>query len=504
MRQRWWVFSLLLFLVPVAPSAATNRDVPLSDPIYRAIDADVAAGKIPAVHYGQRPWSEVYIRQVSGERTAVTHGVKISRPTVRVDMGGASTRGSTTVPQNNLGQIALQASPFDFFREGRDVADGGAGTALEAYATASLGTWCSLTANPRGWVEFGTGGKTASLHGTLWEALLKIGSRHVELSVGRGRVLWGPAEHGGLLLTDHAPPFDMIRLSTPQPFRLPFFFRHIGTIQTTLLFAYIGPRYTPHGTVLSGYRVDIQPHPWVTAGLNHLVMMGGDGLVGPTAGEAITEFIGFVSPGHGSAATNHQAGVDLHLRFPVLRGTQIYAAYAYEDPDTALEIQFDGQAAWMIGVYLPRLTPDGRWRLRAEYWRAGAGMYRHSPYIDGWTLRGHGLGNPFGGDSNSAWATLAHDLSDDIQLEGRVGMIQRSSNSYNNVANTSGDRIAIVTAIDGPEEVTAFTQMQLALPLGSQLTGLGIAGYAHAWNADFVAGRARHQVMAGIGVTWRP
>lgn len=507
-----WILRIAFIIATLCdplPAHASNRDVPLDDPIYRTIDAAVANGRIPAIHYGQRPWSESYIEALLDDaaHTEPSRGVTMPAPRIRVEGSFATTAGSTTPRQNALGTITLQAAPLDVFREGRDVPGGGGGLFLDVYQTAGFGSWASLAVEPRGWIEFGTNGQTASAHGTLWEALLKLGTRHIELSIGRGRVLWGPAEHGGLLLSDHAPPLDLVRLRTPQPFRLPWFFRHIGTIQTSLLFAHMGSRYTPANTILSGYRVDIQPHPWVTVGLNHLVMMGGAGLTDPSASEAITEFIGFVNPGHGNATTNHQDGVDLHVRIPPWRGAHIYAAYANEDPDTVLVIQFDSQAAWMLGTYLPRLTSDGRWRLRAEYWRGGAGMYRHSTYTDGWTLQGHGLGNPFGADSNGAWLALYHDMDDGrlagSQIEVRAGVVQRSSNTYQTLTNAAGDRTAIEEAIDGPEEVTAFARGQLTTPLGKTLTGTVAAGYGHAWNAGFVTGQRQHQALALATLEWR-
>lgn len=529
---------LILGLILALPLLATaaNRDVPVQDPVYRLLDAALACKLLHSVHYGQRPWSELEVRRLLDEATTAdetaracldpearqllehwaqladhdhgplppeAHGFSLPRPILQAEMSAATSAYSTTRVSNGIGDIALKASPLDFFREGKDLPAGGSASYLEAYQSMSYGSWVSLAIAPRGGLEFGTGGKTLSTHGNLWETLLTVGTRHIELAVGRGRVLWGPAEHGGLLLSDHAPPLDMVRVRTPQAFRLPWVFRHIGTIQTSLLFAYLG-RYTPKGTILSGYRVDIQPHPYVTFGLNHMVMMGGAGMVDPSPAEAITEFIGFVRPGGGTASTNHQVGADIHIRVPAWRGTQIYAAYAYEDPDADLEILFDRQAAWLAGVYLPRLTSDGSWRLRAEYWRAGAGVYRHAAYREGWTLQGHGLGNPFGGDSDAGWLTLSHTLLPHMELAARVGMVHRSSNTYQNLVDASGDRNAIVVVNDDPDELSAFGQLQLSVPLRHQLTAQCLAGYSHAWNTQFIAGQRDHNVLLSAGLQWRP
>lgn len=542
MLKRYFLL-IIIMLIPYRVSAS-NLDVPLQDPAYRALDELVACNFIHSIHYGQRPFSHSEFTRLLDEaaqiladygsddmisdddaclrrgkhiiaqirkKLAVSSGrmplpksaVQLPYPVVRIEGSGAINPGSATISRNGLGSIALQAHPLNVFREGFDIPAEGAGLFLEIYQPMSISKWFSFAVRQRGWLEFGTNDNTASARGKLREALITLSVKNLDLSIGRGRVIWGPARHGGLLLTDHAPPLDMVRIRTPHPFRIPGIFRRIGTIKTSLLFVSLGSRYTPAGTILSGYRFDIQPHPWVTFGLNHLVMLGGSGMTGPTAGEAIREFAGFVQSGHGNATSNHELGFDLHLRIPPWRGTQIYASYAIEDPDSELEIQFDKQAAWLFGFSLPRLTADGRWKLRFEYWRAGAGMYRHRLYRDGWTLQGHGLGNPFGGDSNSAELTLTWTKLLDHTLDWRVGVVQRSSNTYRDVTDGAGDRIAIIKVIDGPEEITAYTSVQAQIPLRKNLSGAFSFGYAHSWNSQFTAGKHQNNATAEVVFQWR-
>lgn len=521
------VFAYIL-LLPLTLHAS-NRDVPLSDPLYQDIDLLVACNAIHSIHYGQRPWSQSEMRRLVAEaeeglslRTIIgdaCHQVvqraleqlhtrfderPVPSPTLSIEGYGTSQTETATVGQNGLGHINLRAAPLTMFREGKTVRQKGGGLFLDVYQTVHAQSWFSFTLEPQGWLEIGPNNSAVTAHGTLWEALAKFSIRNLELSVGRGRVIWGPAEHGGLLLTDNAPPLDMVRLRTPHPFRLPWFFRHIGTIKTSFLFSYLGPRFTPAETILSGYRFDVQPHPWVTVGLNHLVMLGGAGVASPSATEAIAEFVGFVRPGHGNAASNHAVGIDLHVRVPPWRGTQFYAAYAYEDPDTVPEIQFDQQAAWLFGFYLPRLSSDGIWQLRGEFWRAGAGMYRHVPYTDGWTLQGHGLGHPFGGDSHAAWLTLTHAQPSHPRFQWQCGVIDRSSNQYATVTDSSGDRIAIDTVTDGLEEVSAYALSTIDIPLKHGWSARAGLGYAHSWNANFIPGKTQHNLMAEARLQWRP
>ncbi len=528
---------VLLCLMSSAVQGRTLPDIPISDPTYRYLEQLVACRWIDSINYGQRPFSGTQVLRFIAEArekmagAATGTGATVCRPIgedalrwldVRYDALlqeptqtfqafpfaiDLSSSGSTHAPRsalndNGLGLVNLRAAPLQIFREGRDYPAASAGMFLEGSIGLMASPYLSATVQPRAWID-GAGATNATpLHATLWEAQAKLGTDRVALAVGRQRTLWGPAEHGGLLLTDHSPPLDMVRLHTPIPFQLPWIFRYIGPIKIELLVADLGRRYTPAHTFLSGWRFDIKPHRYVTVGLNHAVMLRGEGLPKPTWMEGLVEFIGVVKPGYGNAASNHQVGIDLHIRIPPWRGTQVYAAYAYEDPDSALEIQFDRQAAWMIGTYLPLLDRTGRWSARAEYWRAGSGFYRHGAYTDGWTLQGHGLANPFGGDSNSGLVMVSY-LHRDRQWDMRLGIVHRKGDHYQNQFDASGDRIAVITDQIAPDEFSAHVLGRVECPLRDQWSGRLSAGYEHVWNRDFIAGQTQHNLVGEVGLVWR-
>ena len=49
-----------------------------------------------------------------------------------------------------------------------------------------------------------------------------------EIEVGRDSLWWGQGYTGSLVLTDNAPPLDMIKVSNPVPIILPWYFSYLG------------------------------------------------------------------------------------------------------------------------------------------------------------------------------------------------------------------------------------------------------------------------------------
>ena len=56
---------------------------------------------------------------------------------------------------------------------------------------------------------------------TLFEGYGKLEFFNIELEVGRDTLWWGTGRHGSMILTDNARPFDLVKLSNPNPVVLP-------------------------------------------------------------------------------------------------------------------------------------------------------------------------------------------------------------------------------------------------------------------------------------------
>jgi hypothetical protein len=93
----------------------------------------------------------------------------------------------------------------------------------------------------------------------IHKGYLKASYVNLELAFGRDTLWWGPASQGDLAISPNAPPFDLLKLSTPVPFRLPWLYRDLGEWQMAYFVARLeGRRDFPH-TLLSGFRVTFQP-----------------------------------------------------------------------------------------------------------------------------------------------------------------------------------------------------------------------------------------------------
>jgi hypothetical protein len=53
----------------------------------------------------------------------------------------------------------------------------------------------------------------------LHKSCLKADYVNLELEFGRDTLWWGPASQGDLVISDNAPPLNLIKFTTPQPFR---------------------------------------------------------------------------------------------------------------------------------------------------------------------------------------------------------------------------------------------------------------------------------------------
>ncbi|GEM_PF-1303989 len=519
-----------------AKNNLVTSDVPLTDPAYAHLELLIASRLIPPPIVGSRILTRLEIarlihaapadrlatdalpahaleflqREFADELRAIDDGQVWHAPTLTplrlatFELSGLRSPRRDGVVDNGLGFWAGRVNPLVANRAGQTMGEGAQATLSTAhslrFARAAL---FDVTSRFAGRIA-----PDGTWHGSarLQEGLFKTGWRNLELAVGRGAVVWGPGLFGGPLFSYNAPPYDMVRAQTPAAFRLPWIFRHIGNLKAQMFFADLGRGYTPAHTIVSGWRLDIQPLSWMTWGINHGMMMGGRGQPGPSPLQAVGEFTGvagILAPGHAGASSDHKIGVDLVVHVPPWRGLQLYGAYAYEDPDNNMRIQMDQMAVWLGGFSLPRLSDDGRWRIRGEYQRAGIGLYRHSTYTDGWSGRGDALGFAAGGHSNQAYLQLEHHAVNDRTWSARVGVLHRSADQYISIMS-GGDRIAIGDVIDRPDEISAQAQLHGSWPLPHGLTVAGTTGYEHVWNTDFAAGAARNNVLGSIALEYRP
>lgn len=233
-------------------------------------------------------------------------------------------------------------------------------------------------------------------------AVLSLGNTAV--SFGAEEMRWGVGHFGSLSQGDNADPFPALRVQNIHPTLLPGFLRYLGQFRYQMFLGQLdGDRYFSHPWI-DGQIFSFKPTPNFELGITHAIMFGGAhnanysmlGFVGRATGLATGSAIG--------ANTNSRAGVYLKFRFPSLRDLEVYQELLGEDNLTREARPIGGALPFLAvsyqgGLYLPRLTEDGRTDLRFEYALTEPNYSLHGDSLY-WEYNGLLMGYPLGPDAS--------------------------------------------------------------------------------------------------------
>jgi hypothetical protein len=253
----------------------------------------------------------------------------------------------------------------------------------------------------------------------LIEGYGKVGLGSLELEAGRDSLWWGPGYHGSILMSNNARPFDMLKISNPQPILLPWIFRALGPVKAEWFLARLeADRDYPHA-LLTGLRLNIKPHPLVELGASRVVLYGGQG----------AQRLGFFDYFTPLLATHNQdwndglAGFDGSILIPlpkngILRSIKLYADAAGEDEAN----HFPSKWGDILGVQFNDILKTGRTDFRIEYADdivpgSPNVFYTHSQYTSGYTYEGRVIGHSMGTESRDLFMQVSHYLRNDIIVD---------------------------------------------------------------------------------------
>lgn len=202
----------------------------------------------------------------------------------------------------------------------------------------------------------------------LEKGYVKAEAFNLELEVGRDSLWWGPGYSGGLIMTNNARPFDMVQLSTPQPYRIPLIgLFKFNTFLTRLDYGQepqLGASTIPH-PYLWGTRLDFKPHPRFEMGLSRIIMFGGEGRESLDFEDYLKTLFSRTSEREPKQGQNQQFAVDFAFRWPdfyrilpVIRSFKLYGEWMMDDTT---------QWGYLAGLHLQDLFLTGRADLRLEY-----------------------------------------------------------------------------------------------------------------------------------------
>jgi capsule assembly protein Wzi len=314
--------------------------------------------------------------------------------------------------------------------------------------------------------------------GRLNKGYAKVGGGGLELEAGRDANWLGLGERGAITLTNNAVNFDLVKLSSPEPITL----RYLGDLKYVVIVSRFDRTVTggvERHPLFVAAKVSVKPIPDLEIGLNSGRQVGGPG-VNNSVGATLKGIAG----GTGSDNTNNLAGIELRWRLPFLRNTELYGEFSGEDSATFWPIV----ESYVAGVYIPRLTDDGRNDFRFEYFLGNRILYTNGTFPEGYIYHGLPIGHSQGGATQDFsfryrhWFSARHNVAlDYIRTDrGRTGRLPDQEIEEKNAWRAAWN-----------------------VPLDVQ-TDLGLTyGWEHVHNLNLTGGLAQTNQVAKVELSWR-
>jgi len=247
---------------------------------------------------------------------------------------------------------------------------------------------------------------------------LRVVFFNLALKVGRDSLWWGPGEHGSLLITNNAFPFDLIELGSDQPFFLPWILRGLGSFRVDSFLTRLDEyRDYPYAR-LFGLRLSYNPVSALTLGISRVVTFNGRGVPSDEK-YSFPEFLNwyFSSSSNGTHLSEAQiVSLDAHLRVPFWIHQRPFVATVYGELGGEEESGWIPTLhAWIIGSTWAGEAGGRPWKFVLEYAQDHVDgnpdvWYTHYIYTTGYTYRGQIIGHHMGTDANDLFTQFTFRL----------------------------------------------------------------------------------------------
>jgi membrane-associated phospholipid phosphatase len=254
-----------------------------------------------------------------------------------------------------------------------------------------------------------------------------------QLSYGNQSLWWGPSQGGAMMFSDNAAPIRMFRVNRVSPFTLPSFLGFLGPMR---LEGFIGQFsgyefvFTPAGLagqygqalnpqpIIHGQRISFKPTENLEIGISRTTDYGGPGY--PLTFHTFLRSVFSTSnsnPGTPNKPGSRRAGLDFSYRIPGVRNGATFYAEGMAEHDEISPLLGPDVAAWLAGLYIPRLPriPKLDLRLEGGYTDpptsggdvAFGAFYWDATWLTGFQNVGHLMGSWMGrqGQGAQAWTT---------------------------------------------------------------------------------------------------
>jgi hypothetical protein len=289
-------------------------------------------------------------------------------------------------------------------------------------------SWLAFSARER--AEYPWAKDTALRKGAAEILLASVRARYrnVALELGRTQLSWAQSPDEGLFIAADAPAFDLVSVSSDEPFTMPGILRWLGPTKAVLFVADLGPSAVRSNSNLLGYKVSILPSARTELGATFLNHFGGEGGRPSGFGNRLIDFLPFVDvfrrhdyTDSSDVDSDKLLGIDGRLRLGGLSGVVLTGEVLIDDFDVhRIPKLFTGYGSQALGITLPRLfSPLLSLKLTAKH--TGILTYTHTVLTNGITTRGQLLGDELGPDAKAFGARLTWQPSAEVRfsLEGR-------------------------------------------------------------------------------------
>ncbi len=449
-------FHLLFFALCAFPAlvfgAPASPGVPLDSWIYPAIEKLAGFGLIDSGLQGSRPWTRLEAARLTAEAKAQAETEEVP-PVAREILARLHREFASSLSELNGGAAESYFKPIreirlDYlYQEGHPSAIAGSNIVARQFSLNTNNFGIDYKENNNFQAALESEARLGRFFLLDWRPLLLVDEAETDLttlegkaalalgpfefSAGRQSLWWGQGRHGSLVLTNNAKPLDMVRITNPSPMLLPWIFKYLGPMRFDLFWSelndYIADDVTGRGNepYFGGLRMDFKPLPWLEIGASRAVIFGGDDIDVDT--EDFVTILGGKNLSGDEDTSNNIAAIDLRLHLPFLWGAELYGEAGGEDEAGG----WIANNAWLAGLYLPRLEPNGRLSLRLEHAdlsivdNNSPVWYRHGIYKSGYTYEGKILGHHVGGAAKDTFGELEILLPRDILLALSVDYEER-------------------------------------------------------------------------------
>jgi Capsule assembly protein Wzi/PAP2 superfamily len=269
--------------------------------------------------------------------------------------------------------------------------------------------------------------------GRFLDTYVALNLSNWQLSYGNQSLWWGPSQGGPMMFSDNAAPIRMFRLNRVTPFRLPSFLGVLGPMRVE---AFIGQYsgyefvFAPSGLVgqygqslnpqpiVHGERISFKPTSNLEIGLSRTTDYGGPGY--PLTLHTFLRSLfsaGNTLAGNPNKPGARRSGMDFSYRIPGLRNGMTFYAEGLAEHNEITPILGPDVAAWLAGIYVPRLPriPKLDFRVEGGYTDppysgtdvAFGAFYWDAAWITGFQNAKHLMGSWMGrqGQGAQAWTT---------------------------------------------------------------------------------------------------